>query len=155
MGKETETVQGRVELEVMLLGRHALLGPASSKARGGTLDRSAYLILYRLESQGPMTIRQLHEAFGLDQSTLSRQTSAMLRSGVVERIPDPEGGAARPFRITARGADLLAADRAEKLTALDKVLAGWSAEDLETFAGMLQRFNEGVERIDGRPWPRP
>ena len=155
MGKNRDAAQGSVELEVMLLGRHAVLGPASSKARGGSLDRSAYLLLSRLQAQGPMTIRELHEAFGLDQSTLSRQTAAMLRDGVVERTPDPDGGPARRFAVTDLGAARLAADRADKLAALDKVFDDWDPEEVQTFAAMLRRVNEGIERVDGRPWPRP
>ena len=154
MAKETGAAHSSVELEVMLLGRHAVLGPASSKARGGSLDRSAYLLLSRLQAQGPMTIRELHEAFGLDQSTLSRQTAAMLRDGVVERINDPDGGPARRIAVTELGAERLAADRAEKLTALDKVFDDWDPEEVQTFAAMLRRVNEGIERVDGRPWPR-
>lgn len=80
-----------IEFETMLLGRYmALLTP---RARGmeGRLDRSAYLLLSRIQVEGPMSIGQLSEAFGLDTSTLNRQTAAMLRNGVVERMPDPEG----------------------------------------------------------------
>ncbi|MCP9948511.1 MarR family winged helix-turn-helix transcriptional regulator [Actinomadura madurae] len=70
---------------------------------GGLLERSAYILLSRVRIEGPMSIRQLSEAFDLDPSTLNRQTSAMLRAGLVERIPDPEGGIARKFRITSEG----------------------------------------------------
>lgn len=50
-----------------------------------------------------MSIGQLSDAFGLDASTLNRQTAAMLRGNLVERIADPDGGIARKFRITAEG----------------------------------------------------
>ncbi|GAB2936909.1 MarR family winged helix-turn-helix transcriptional regulator [Micromonospora polyrhachis] len=138
----------------MLLGRHAFLSPPGSKGRGNRLDRSAYVLLTRLEEQGPMSVAELQEAFGLDQSTLSRQTSAMLRAGVVERIPDPDGGLARKFRATPLGIERLEADRSEKLAALSKVLRGWNQDQIEAFAEMLRQFNEGIEQVDGRPWPR-
>ncbi|WP_308168109.1 MarR family transcriptional regulator [Nonomuraea sp. NEAU-A123] len=90
-----------VEYETMLLGRHNLT--ARSRREGGLLDRSAYILLSCIRVEGPMSIRQLSEAFGLDASTLNRQTAAMLRDELVERIPDPDGGIARKFRITDEG----------------------------------------------------
>lgn len=34
-------------------------------------------------------------------------------------------------------------------------MADWPEEDIATFAACLRRFNTGVERLSGRPWPRP
>ncbi|MFE6166166.1 MarR family winged helix-turn-helix transcriptional regulator [Streptomyces sp. NPDC055239] len=145
----------QVEFETMLLGRHSHLYNPRTRSSGGRLDRSAYVLLSRIQMDGPMSIGQLTEAFGLDASTLNRQTAAMLRTGLVERIPDPEGGMARKFRISAEGESQLDADRAEYTQGLEKVLAGWSAEDVATFAGFLQRFNGDIESLEGHPWPRP
>lgn len=142
-----------VELETMLLGRHSL--SAGTRRGGGHLDRSAYTISSRLQVQGPMSVGELRDAFGLDTSTLHRQTTAMREAGLIERIPDPEGGMARKFRLTAEGERLLDAERAYKLRALDTVLKDWTAADVATFAEFLKRFNTDIERLDKRPWPRP
>ncbi|NUP02777.1 MAG: MarR family transcriptional regulator [Nonomuraea sp.] len=131
-----------IEFETMLLGRHR------------HLDRSAYLLLSRLRSSGPMSIGQLSDAFGLDASTLNRHTSALLRGGLVERIPDPEGGIARKFRLTAEGERSLEEEREKNVRGLEKVLADWTPEDVAAFAGYLRRFNTDIERLAGRPWPR-
>ncbi|GGV34929.1 transcriptional regulator [Streptomyces longisporoflavus] len=151
----TEKPVGRVEFETMLLGRHSHLFNPRTRSSGGRLDRSAYILLSRIQMDGPMSIGQLTEAFGLDASTLNRQTAAMMRSGLVERIPDPDGGMARKFRISAEGARLLDADRSEYVQGLEKVMDNWSAQDVETFAGFLQRFNSDIETLEGHPWPRP
>ncbi|MFB4279932.1 MULTISPECIES: MarR family winged helix-turn-helix transcriptional regulator [unclassified Nonomuraea] len=151
MGKPTECI----EYETMLLGRHRYLAPSRPRSDGERLDRSAYILLSRLELDGPMSIGQLSEAFRLDPSTLNRQTSAMMRAGLVERIPDPEGGIARKFRVTEEGEQRLRSEREQNLRGLEKVLAGWSAEDAATFAAYLKRFNSDIERLEGRPWPRP
>ncbi|MFE8938407.1 MarR family winged helix-turn-helix transcriptional regulator [Streptomyces sp. NPDC007872] len=144
-----------VEFETMLLGRHAHLYAPRSRAGGGQLDRSAYVLLSRIRMHGPMSIGQLSEAFGLDASTLNRQTAAMLRAGVVERIPDPDGGIARKFRITEEGERRLEADRAANVAGLERVMEHWSPEDVSRFAAFLERFNRDIERLEGRPWPRP
>lgn len=81
-----------LEFETMLLGRHMhMLNPRGRGMSEERLDRSAYVLLSRIQVEGPMSIGGLREAFGLDASTLNRQTAAMLRAGVVERMPDPEG----------------------------------------------------------------
>lgn len=143
-----------IEFEGMLLGRY--VSPTLRHNDGGPgLDRSAYTVLTRLQLQGPMSTSELSEAFGLDVSTLHRQANAMLRVGLVERIPDPEGGIARKFRVSDQGLAALATDRKVKLSGLSEILEDWSAEDVGRLAELLSRFNADIERRDGRPWPRP
>jgi DNA-binding MarR family transcriptional regulator len=141
-----------IERELRLIGRHVAMGAFGARGR---LDRSAYLLLSRIEIEGPMSIGQLAEAFGLDTSTVNRQTAALLRSGVAERIPDPDGGMARKLRITADGLRRLHADRAWATDGLGVVLADWTPEQLADFARVLARFNMAVEDHEGRSWPRP
>ncbi|MFE9134414.1 MarR family winged helix-turn-helix transcriptional regulator [Streptomyces sp. NPDC007355] len=154
MDKPVDKPLRQLEFETMLLGRHAHLYAPRSRAAGGNLDRSAYVLLSRIRMHGPMSIGQLSEAFGLDASTLNRQTAAMLRAGVVERIPDPDGGIARKFRITQEGERRLDADRDANVAGLDRVMEHWSPEDVTRFADYLERFNRDIERLEGRPWPR-
>jgi DNA-binding MarR family transcriptional regulator len=143
-----------VEYESMLLGRHVHMA-ARAKRTSGNLERSAYILLSRLQIQGAMSIGELSEAFDLDHSTLNRQTAALLREGLVERIPDPAGGMARKFQLSREGSRRLELARTEIVAGLSEVLANWSDEDLTTFAGFLKRFNTDIERLSGRPWPRP
>ncbi|MFI6516142.1 MarR family winged helix-turn-helix transcriptional regulator [Spirillospora sp. NPDC050679] len=145
----------QIEYESMLLGRHSHLISAAAESGGGRLERSAYILLSRVRVEGPMSIRQLSEAFALDPSTLNRQTAALTRAGLLERIPDPDGGIARKFRITDEGGHRLDEHRDEVVRGLDKVLADWPEEDAAAFAAYLKRFNTDIERLTGRPWPRP
>ncbi|WP_018656289.1 MarR family transcriptional regulator [Actinomadura flavalba] len=143
-----------LERELMLLGRHAAIGAVRDGASTGRLERSAYLLLRRIDAEGPLTIGQLAAAFGLDVSTVNRQTAAMLRSGVVERIPDPDGGMARKFRITAEGARRLDRDRQWAMGGLSRVLSGWDAADVTDLTRLLTLLNTSIEDREGRPWPR-
>jgi DNA-binding MarR family transcriptional regulator len=144
-----------IEYETMLLGRHRPLILPRVEHADGHLNVSAYLLLSRIRMDGPMSIGELSAAFGLDVSTLNRQTNAMLGSGLVERIPDPEGGIARKFRITDEGEHRLEHERAANIRGVEKVLADWTADEVATFAAYLRRFNTDIERISGQPWPRP
>ncbi|MGW0561488.1 MarR family winged helix-turn-helix transcriptional regulator [Streptomyces sp. NPDC003016] len=143
-----------VEYEQMLLSRHTFLNQRGGRRKDGVLERSAYILLSRIRMQGPMSIGELSDAFGLDASTLNRQTAAAMRAGLVERIPDPDGGMARKFRITDKGAEMLDEEREGIVRALDQILVGWPDEDIAAFASYLRRFNTDIERIGGRPWPR-
>ncbi|MGW1813099.1 MarR family winged helix-turn-helix transcriptional regulator [Streptomyces sp. NPDC002125] len=144
-----------VEYEQMLLSRHGLLTHRKGRRKDGLLERSAYVLLSRIRVQGPMSVGELSEAFDLDVSTLNRQTAAVMRAGFVERIPDPDGGMARKFRITEEGARTLDVEREGMVSSLERVMADWADEDISAFAGYLRRFNSDIERIGGRPWPRP
>uniref|UniRef100_A0AAU3GW16 MarR family transcriptional regulator n=1 Tax=Streptomyces sp. NBC_01401 TaxID=2903854 RepID=A0AAU3GW16_9ACTN len=151
MGRPTDDV----EYEQMLLGRHDLAHLRGGRHKNALMDRSAYVLLSRIRVQGPMSNGELSDAFGLDASTLNRQTAAATRAGLAERIADPEGGMARKFRITDKGARLLDEERERIVHGLDRVMNDWPDEDITAFAGYLKRFNSGIEQLSKRPWPRP
>ena len=141
-----------VERELSLLARHQL--HSTQHAPDRMLDRSGYALLGRLE-HGPMTLKQLAEAFRLDQSTVNRQINALRRDALVERMSDPDGGVAQLLRPTRKGLDLLARDRDVAREQVGQVLADWKPADIETLATLLRRFNNSIEGLEGRPWPRP
>ncbi|WP_018640113.1 MarR family winged helix-turn-helix transcriptional regulator [Parafrankia elaeagni] len=145
-----------LERELMLLSRHHILPAAARRRRAPHLDRSAYLLLSRLEAEGPMSIGQLAEAFSLDVSTVNRQTAAMLQAGLAERIPDPDGGLARKLAITPEGTRRVAEYREIVLSHLGDLVGDWSPAEVRTFADMVERLNAGIETRHGqRVWPRP
>ncbi|MCG5217017.1 MarR family transcriptional regulator [Streptosporangium soli] len=151
---DAEQASAYLERELLILMRHRELTTPQGGRGDEHLERSAYVLLSRLEAQGPMSIADFVEAFGLAASTFNRQTAALLKDGLVERTLDPNGSVARKFRITPEGRQRLAADRNRIVNGLTKVLADWPAERLETFIADFQRFNEDIERHSGRPWPR-
>jgi DNA-binding MarR family transcriptional regulator len=138
-----------ISRELTLISRHQL-----AKAAGGVLERSAYLVLSRIDATGPMTARELADALQLEISTVTRQVAAMLREDVVERIPDPAGGLARRLRITATGAARLAADRERYRTSLGKVISAWPDTKCAELYHLLRALNENIEELQDLPWPR-
>jgi DNA-binding MarR family transcriptional regulator len=138
-----------ISRELTLISRHQL-----ASATRGVLERSAYLMLNRIDATGPMTARELADALQLEISTVTRQVAAMLRDNDVERIPDPSGGLARKLRITETGASRLTADRERYSTGLGKVVADWPETDCEALYHLLRTLNERIEELQGTPWPR-
>ncbi|MEV1025119.1 MarR family transcriptional regulator [Streptomyces sp. NPDC050264] len=144
----------QIERELLILTRHQEMASPRRLPGNEALERSAYVLLSRIEAQGPMSVADLVDAFGLAASTFNRQTAALLRDGLVERTLDPNGGVARKFRITQKGTDALAADRGKVVDGLAEVVTDWTPERLDRFIEDLQQFNKDIERLTGRPWPR-
>lgn len=142
----------KLERELMLLSRHQVL--ARRERDPDRLERSAYLLLCRINTEGPMSIGQLAEAFGLDTSTVNRQTAALLRCGLAERVADPDGGMARKLCITVEGARRLAEDREVNQSCLARVVGDWSPEEVRELENLLVRLNRSAEALEGRFWPR-
>lgn len=83
--RRDDTVLANLALELTLLSRHF---PSSLRRQPGCqLDRSAFLILTRLNLGTPLSLRELAEALRLDVSTVNRQVGAMLEQGLVNAYP--------------------------------------------------------------------
>ncbi|WP_306316937.1 MULTISPECIES: MarR family winged helix-turn-helix transcriptional regulator [unclassified Streptomyces] len=145
---------GDLERELTLLSRHFIA--ARGPRIGQSLDRSAYVLLTRLESGDPLTLKELAHTFQADVSTINRQIAAMLKQGLVERIEATAKGGARTFRPTPLGLERLEADRAISRAGAARLIeaAGWDGERTQQFLTMMVEFNHGIERLEGLAWER-
>ncbi|HET6154261.1 MAG TPA: MarR family transcriptional regulator [Marmoricola sp.] len=139
-----------LEQELTLLARHQL---STGHDPDLHLDRSGYQLLGRLEL-GPLPLSGLAEAFRLDVSTVNRQIAALRRKGLVERVADPDGGVAMLLRPTRVGLSQLRADRKVRHGHVEHVIGAWDETDVERLHALLEAFNQSIERLEGRPWPR-
>jgi len=149
---EPEPAAG-LEREISLLARYTM--PGRRVWDRERLDRSAYVLLQRLEDQGPMSIGELADAFQLDPSTVNRQTAAMVRQDLARRVPDPGGGMAKKLQVTDEGARRLRNDREFYRAGMLAIVEEWTPAEIERFESDLRRFNQCVEELERRPWPRP
>ncbi len=82
--------------------------------------------------------------FQLSRSTVSRQLGALMELGCVTTGGQPEGasslGRSQGLHLTAAGQDILSEAGRILRAALAERLADWSAEDIEDFARMLERY---------------
>lgn len=144
----------RLAYEQMLASRHALQNLPAHE-REWELDRSATVLLSRLESQQPMSVGELAEAFGLDVSTVHRQIAAAMKAGLIERIPDPAGGHARKHRPTEEGLNRLHSELEYRAHTLSRATEDWREGELETLVALLNKYNQSMEKLRGQHWPRP
>ncbi len=144
----------RLSYEIMLSSRYALYN-SPPHGREWTLDRSAALLLSRLEVEEPMTIGELASALALDISTVHRQVAAAIRAGLIEKIDDPAGGPARKHQPTESGLTQLHREFSSRDHILGLITEQWSPQDLDSFFHLLTRFNQDLESLRGTQWPRP
>ena len=130
-----------IEYEQMLLSRYTI---AQHRHSSG-LDRSVYLIMSRIDGQGPMSIAQLSHALRLESSTPQRQVTVAIKEGYLERMADPDGHVARKITLTHFGEEQLADARATSIEALEQIMGDWSSKDVDQFAHFLNRFNNAIE----------
>ncbi|MER5438743.1 MarR family transcriptional regulator [Streptomyces sp. NPDC002790] len=151
---EQERRLGDLERELTLLSRHFIA--ARGPRIGQSLDRSAYVLLTRLETGEPLTLKELAHTFQADVSTINRQVAAMLKQGLVERIDAAAKGGARTFRPTPLGLERLDADRAISRAGAARLIeaAGWSSERTQQFLALMVEFNHGIEQLEGLAWDR-
>lgn len=141
----------QMQCELMLLSRHQLR-PHSGEVP--LIERSAYLLLSRLELVDPMTLKELSNALRLDSSTVHRQLAALLRSGHVEYVRGAAGEVARRVAPTPAGLAALIQTRANNEVGLRSVVGNWPEDKRQQFLALLREFNQDVETLEGAPWPR-
>ncbi|MGP5607592.1 MarR family winged helix-turn-helix transcriptional regulator [Arthrobacter rhombi] len=150
MTEDTDALQ-EMQYELMLFFRYQLRPHHKSSP---ALERSAYVLLNRLERSDPMTLKELSQALRLDASTIHRQVGALIRHEHVAYVPGVAGEVARRIAPTEAGIEALLETRRSYEQGLRDVVADWPQEKQRAFSGLLRDFNENVERIEEAPWPR-
>ncbi|MDX3225961.1 MarR family transcriptional regulator [Streptomyces sp. ME19-01-6] len=106
-----------------------------------SMDRAAYLLLNRLDKEGPMGVKALAAGMGIDSSTVTRQVAPLVDSGMVKRTSHPEDGRAVVLQLSPRGKARLEEVRCSRRALMAQVTDGWTVEERDIFCDLLTRFN--------------
>ncbi|MGW7138498.1 MarR family winged helix-turn-helix transcriptional regulator [Streptomyces xanthophaeus] len=112
-----------------------------------SMDRAAYLLLNRLDLEGPMGVKALAGGMGIDSSTVTRQVAPLVDSGLVKRTSHPEDGRAVVLALSPRGLARLEEVRSSRRELMARVTEGWSPQERESFTGLLSRFNLSLSEL--------
>ncbi|MFH8338699.1 MarR family winged helix-turn-helix transcriptional regulator [Streptomyces sp. AM6-12] len=116
-----------------------------------SMDRAAYLLLNRLDKEGPMGVKALAAGMGIDSSTVTRQVAPLVDTGLVKRTSHPEDGRAVVLQLSPRGAARLAEVRSSRRRLMAELTEDWSPQEREQFCALLTRFNHGLSaRTQGK-----
>ncbi len=136
-----------IEIELMTLVRQL-----DTLGRKGSLyvqvDRAGYLALRTLERLGPIRTNTLAEALHLDASTVTRQVTALVAGGFVERRPDPDDGRSSILALTSGGRRIMRAVEKERRRVLNEMFCDWSEGERRDLGRVLTKLNVSLtERV--------
>ncbi len=117
-------------------------------ASGHGLEGSGLAVLYHLVTGGEQRVTVLADLLGLDPSTTSRHVAGLERSGLVERVPDPDDRRAGLVRASPAGRRAFEETRALRTSLIAQALEGWSEAEVTAFADALARFTDAAGHVD-------
>ncbi|WP_052851479.1 MarR family winged helix-turn-helix transcriptional regulator [Streptomyces avicenniae] len=131
--------------EVAVFARRAeqtrLAGSGPAK---GAMDRAAYLLLSRLDQNGPTGVKALAAGMGIDSSTVTRQVAPLVEAGLVLRDADPDDGRAVVLRLSESGSARLEEVRASRRQLMALLTEDWTPQQRDEFRALLTRFNAAI-----------
>ena len=113
-------------------------------ASGVRIELAGAHVLSRLADLGPVRLTELASALGLDPSSVSRQVTALERSGWLAREDDPTDRRAARLTLTATGRAVVEALAQARTEALARLTPGWNDTDLDALATTLARLNHDL-----------
>ncbi|MCW2529779.1 MAG: MarR family transcriptional regulator [Pseudonocardiales bacterium] len=115
-------------------------------AAGNDVESAIHLLLHTVAIEGPMRASALAVSVQSDLSTVSRQVSALVGRGLLERQADQGDGRASLLVATEAGRALIAEHEKGRAVFFDQLLTGWSSAELAGFAEQLSRFSAAYEQ---------
>ncbi|WSN66197.1 MarR family transcriptional regulator [Streptomyces sp. NBC_01361] len=109
-----------------------------------SMDRAAYLLLNRLDKEGPMGVKALAASMGIDSSTVTRQVAPLVDTGLVKRTSHPEDGRAVVLQLSPRGLARLDEVRTSRQSLMAELTQEWTPQEREQFCTLLTRFNTAL-----------
>ncbi|MBW0103315.1 MarR family transcriptional regulator [Pseudonocardia sp. KRD-291] len=114
------------------------------------VDMAGYHVLAYLKVEGPQRAGEMATAFHADPSTISRQVSALVKSGLVERRADPGDGRASLLAATEEGVRVIETERRRRARVIASVLGSWSSTDRDALTGLLARFLDDYQAFENQ-----
>jgi len=108
------------------------------------VDSTAYPILFTLADE-PHRVSVLAERVHSDVSTVSRQVSALVTHGLLDKVSDADDGRAQVVRLSSEGEALVDRIRKDRNEWFRTLLDDWTPEDASAFATHLERFGDALE----------
>ena len=112
---------------------------------GSILEDSAFRILLVLVEEGPRSLRDLADELQLEQSTISRQVTAAIGHGLVERYAEP-GGSGRLVRPTGAGREAYLHDGRLRGEVWSRAVAELGPGGGDRLIAALHELNEALDR---------
>ncbi len=121
-------------------------------AAGGSLP--VWLVLLNLKARRPSNQRELAEAVGVREATLTHHLNGMEAGGLITRKRDPGNRRVHVVELTDAGEEAFLALRDAAFAFDGQLRAGFTEEETVHLSGLLDRLvrNVGARTDDRAPW---
>lgn len=119
-------------------------------AAGVSVERAGFGVLRCLSERDELRVSELAQFLGVETSTMSRHVKSLERGGLVARAEDPLDRRAARVGLTPAGDGVLRLLREARHRYFTELLVGWSEDDREVLAPLLDRLANEVLNRGGR-----
>jgi len=109
------------------------------------VDVTAYPVLFVVAGQGTVRISELATTLHNDVSTVSRQVSSLVASGLLEKSADPSDGRAWVVSLTQRGREAVGRIQTSRATWFQGLLSAWDGPATEEFVDRLRELGDALD----------
>jgi MFS family permease len=134
----------RLENVMTALGRQAAVG-LHLPSMPQRLDRGDYVTAAYLGGAGPMTLAELARALDSHTQPVEERLSALIRDGLVSRVPTADRAASPRFALTPHGRSIFERQRSTNIAGLESILSRWDDGDVAVLIGYLGRLSDGID----------
>ena len=119
---------------------------------GGSLP--VWLVLVTLKAQPKANQREIADAMGVSEATLTHHLNGMDAQGLITRRRDPSNRRVHQLELTERGEETFVGLRSAAVAFDRRLRRGLNEGEVEQLRQLLDRLatNVGTESDDVRPW---
>ncbi|MDR6900934.1 MarR family transcriptional regulator [Rhizobium miluonense] len=104
-------------------------------------------VLYLLRNGAQMSQKDLAKFAKIEQPSMAQMLARMERDGLIRRTPDPADGRSSLVSLTEAAVAKLPAARQALEEGRDRVLSGFSADEVQTLVQLMRRLNQNLDRM--------
>jgi DNA-binding MarR family transcriptional regulator len=125
---------------------HALRAAAA----GVTLSAPGFVLLRRIQEDGPLSLGELARLADMDPAATGRQIRQLEHDGLVQRLPSPGDGRVTNVSVTPAGGEARRRISEVLDRHMEDVLDAWSPADRADLAQLLSRLADDLRSVHYR-----
>lgn len=137
--------------QLLRLGASRKVHARQAVAAGVAISQPGFVLLQHIVTDGPIALSDLSTRTDMDPGAASRQVKALEAGGLVERRGRAADARVSELRATPAGRRVRQRIAEVQDRHMADVLEGWSPDDRNRFAHLLDRFVEDLRSVQYRP----
>ena len=118
------------------------------KSKDINLTAEQFLVMDTLWNQGEMTQQSIAYIIQKDKNSVTQFIDSLEKKGLVQRVVDASDRRVNNIRLSKVGMAMKDSTKAVAIEAISSILEGISEEDLKTFASVLNKACDNIEKLN-------